>query len=79
MGIENHHADVAKTVEQLDPIMQEYPFIYKGMTIEAYHEENIIMVIIGMKYTLAHIRHCGNSAEKTMRSLRVKCNGQYYH
>ena len=28
-----------KTVEQLEPIMLEYPFLYKGMTIDAYHEE----------------------------------------
>lgn len=28
-----------KTIEQLDPIMLEYPFLYKGMTIDAYNEE----------------------------------------
>ena len=29
----------AKTIESLDPRMWEYPFVYKGMTIEAYTEE----------------------------------------
>ncbi|WP_026655329.1 hypothetical protein [Butyrivibrio sp. AE3003] len=36
--LENKTKEV-QTVEQLDPIMLEYPFIYKGMTIDAYHEE----------------------------------------
>lgn len=28
-----------KTVEDLMPIMLDYPFVYKGMTIEKYEEE----------------------------------------
>ena len=28
-----------KTVEDLDPRLREYPFVYKGMTIEEYDKE----------------------------------------
>lgn len=31
--------DEAKTVEDLDSRYVEYPFVYSGMTIEAYNEE----------------------------------------
>ena len=29
----------AKTIEDLNPIMCEYPFVYKVMTIDSYEEE----------------------------------------
>ena len=35
--------DEPKTVEDLDPIMLEYPFIYAGMTIEKYNEEKLYL------------------------------------